>query len=82
MAGSRKFALQFISREDIAALTREASEISGIPYVLDADEDEVAKILNGWVHALRVGEADGRLDGLSSGEYRRRNRSLQTADEG
>jgi len=44
MAGSRKFALKYISRDDIAALTREAAEISGIQYITDVDRDEVEKI--------------------------------------
>jgi glutamate synthase domain-containing protein 2 len=46
MAGSRKFALEFISRDDIAALTHEAEKISGIQYMMDADKKEVEKILN------------------------------------
>jgi len=46
MAGARKFALKYISRDDIFALTREASEISGIPYVMDCDKEEVEKILS------------------------------------
>jgi len=46
MAGSRKFALKHISRNDIAALTHEAAEISGIRYVMDVDKEEVDKILN------------------------------------
>ena len=46
MAGNRKFTLDHISRNDIATLTKEASEISGIPYVMDADKGEVEKILN------------------------------------
>ncbi|MDI6917500.1 MAG: hypothetical protein QMC80_06850, partial [Thermoplasmatales archaeon] len=45
MAGCRKFALEYISRDDIAALTREASEISEIKHVMDTDEEEVNKIL-------------------------------------
>lgn len=45
MAGARKFALNYISRNDICALTKEASEISGIPYVMDSDKEEVEKIL-------------------------------------
>ncbi len=45
MAGARKFALKYISRDDIFALTKEASEISGIPYVMDSDKEEVEKIL-------------------------------------
>ena len=47
MAGNRKFALSYITRDDIAALTKDAASISGISYVLDVDKDEVAKILKG-----------------------------------
>lgn len=46
MAGSRKFALEYINRDDIASLTREAADISGIPYVTEVDREEVEKILN------------------------------------
>lgn len=45
MAGARKFALKHISRDDIVALTREASDISGIPFVMESDWKEVEKIL-------------------------------------
>ena len=45
MCGSRKFALEHISRNDLAALTSEASKISGIPMVSDLDGEEVEKIL-------------------------------------
>jgi len=45
MAGERKFALQYIERNDLVALTRQASEVSGIPYVMDSDKEEVDKIL-------------------------------------
>jgi len=45
MAGSRKFAPEYISRNDVAALTHEAADISGIQYVLDADREEVEQIL-------------------------------------
>jgi len=45
MAGARKFALQYISRDDLVALTREAADISGIPYVMDADREEIDRIL-------------------------------------
>ncbi len=45
MAGARKFRLIYINRNDLFALTREAAEISGIPYVMDADREEVRKIL-------------------------------------
>jgi len=45
MAGCRKFSLEHISRDDIAALTHEASEISGIPYIMEVDKEEVEKLL-------------------------------------
>ncbi len=45
MAGSRKFTLENITRDDIAALTRQAAEISGIVYVMDVDRREVEEIL-------------------------------------
>jgi glutamate synthase domain-containing protein 2 len=47
MAGSRKFKLEHMTRDDLIALTPEASEISGITYVMDADKEEAEKILNG-----------------------------------
>jgi len=45
MCGNRKFALEHISRDDITSLTKDASEISGIPYVMNTDAQEVEKIL-------------------------------------
>lgn len=45
MAGARKFALRYIDRSDLVALTREAAEISGIPYVMDSDREEIERIL-------------------------------------
>jgi glutamate synthase domain-containing protein 2 len=47
MAGARKFALKYISRDDLCSLTREASEMSGIPYVMDMDREEIEKIMMG-----------------------------------
>lgn len=46
MAGSRKFTLEYITRDDIAALTKEAAYISGIPFITEVDKEEVDKILN------------------------------------
>jgi glutamate synthase domain-containing protein 2 len=45
MAGERKFALQYIERDDLVALTREAADVSGISYVMDSDKEEIDKIL-------------------------------------
>lgn len=47
MNGSRKFSPEFITRDDIASLTKEASDISGIQFIKDVDREEVEKILNG-----------------------------------
>ncbi|MCX5800030.1 MAG: glutamate synthase-related protein [Candidatus Eisenbacteria bacterium] len=45
MAGSRKFSIDHITRDDIAALTHEAANVSGIQYVMDVDKKEVDEIL-------------------------------------
>jgi len=46
MAGTRKFALNYVSRDDLMSLTREAAEVSGIPYLMDVDAEKVDKILS------------------------------------
>jgi len=45
MCGSRKFALEHMTRDDLASLTPEAAEISGIQHIMDIDKEEVEKIL-------------------------------------
>jgi glutamate synthase domain-containing protein 2 len=45
MCGARKFALEHLSRGDLCSLTKECAEITGIPYVMDIDKDEVDRIL-------------------------------------
>jgi hypothetical protein len=45
MAGARKFALQYLERDDLVALTPEAAAVSGIPYVMDLDKEEADRIL-------------------------------------
>jgi isopentenyl diphosphate isomerase/L-lactate dehydrogenase-like FMN-dependent dehydrogenase len=45
MCGARKFRLDLIDRDDVAALTREAAEISGVRYIMDVDAEEVELIL-------------------------------------
>ncbi len=45
MAGARKFALEYINRNDLVALTRQAASMSGIPYVMESDMDEIERIL-------------------------------------
>ena len=53
MAGSRKFRTDLIAREDLAALTHEAADISGIPFIMDVDKAEAAAILNGASKATK-----------------------------
>ncbi|MGB9613219.1 MAG: glutamate synthase-related protein, partial [Candidatus Margulisiibacteriota bacterium] len=45
MAGARKFALKHLSRNDLISLTKECAEVTGIPYVMESDAEEVEKIL-------------------------------------
>jgi glutamate synthase domain-containing protein 2 len=45
MAGARKFALQYLERDDLVALTPEAAAVSGIPYVMELDKEEADRIL-------------------------------------
>lgn len=45
MAGSRRISLDEINRSDIFALTREASDVTGIPYVMEYDKEEASRIL-------------------------------------
>jgi len=47
MAGSRKFSLEHLSRDDIAALTPEAAQVSDIRYIMDVDQGKVESILDG-----------------------------------
>jgi len=47
MSGSRNMKLDTISRADVVALTHEAADISGLPYIMDAYRDEAMQIING-----------------------------------
>ncbi|MBU1670760.1 MAG: FMN-binding glutamate synthase family protein [Actinobacteria bacterium] len=47
MAGERKFALEYITRDDICALTREAADVSGIAFVTELDKDAAWEIIKG-----------------------------------
>ncbi len=46
MAGCRKFSLEYLSRDDLAALTPEAAMITGLRYVMDVDEGRAEEILD------------------------------------
>jgi glutamate synthase domain-containing protein 2 len=46
MCGARKFDLSHITRDDLAALTKESAEISGIKFIRDIDAEEVEEILS------------------------------------
>jgi glutamate synthase domain-containing protein 2 len=45
MAGARKFSMDHLSRDDLASLTRECADISGIPHIMDVDKKEVEQLL-------------------------------------
>ncbi|MDA8098642.1 MAG: FMN-binding glutamate synthase family protein [Nitrospiraceae bacterium] len=45
MAGARKFALPYLDRHDLVSLTRDAAEVTGIPYVMESDMKEAERIL-------------------------------------
>ncbi|HHT9110266.1 MAG TPA: FMN-binding glutamate synthase family protein [Candidatus Brocadiaceae bacterium] len=47
MCGSRKFALEHLTRDDITTLTREAAEVTGIKYIMDIDSEAAEQILMG-----------------------------------
>jgi glutamate synthase domain-containing protein 2 len=47
MAGARKFSLTYIDRSDVVSLTREAAEVTGIPYIMESDMKEAERILLG-----------------------------------
>ena len=47
MAGARKFSLQYVDRHDLVSLTREATDVTGIPYVMESDMEEADRILFG-----------------------------------
>jgi len=46
MSGARKFKLDTITRNDVAALTEEAAKISGLAYIMDAYRQEALEIID------------------------------------
>ncbi len=46
MAGCRKFSLEHMSRDDIAALTPDAAAITGLRYIMEVDEGRAQEILD------------------------------------
>ncbi|RJX20654.1 MAG: FMN-binding glutamate synthase family protein [Desulforudis sp.] len=63
MCGARKFSLEYISRDDLVALTKEAAEISGIPYVMGAQAAEVDRLLG---HTAKVTGFVGKTEQRSA----------------
>lgn len=47
MTGARKFSLNAISREDIAALNRETEKETGVPFITDIQNETALRILKG-----------------------------------
>ncbi len=46
MAGARKFRLSEITRDDLFAVNRETAEVTGLPYMTEANDDRAKAILN------------------------------------
>jgi glutamate synthase domain-containing protein 2 len=46
MAGSRSWAVPYISRRDLFALTEECAKVTGIPYVMEAYREEALAIID------------------------------------
>ncbi|RLB08457.1 MAG: FMN-binding glutamate synthase family protein [Deltaproteobacteria bacterium] len=47
MAGSRKWKVSLISRNDLMSLTEECARVTGIPYVMDSYREEALEIIDG-----------------------------------
>ncbi len=47
MAGARKFSLESITRDDVVAMNKETAKITGLSYVVDANDDVAKRILKG-----------------------------------
>ncbi len=45
LAGNRKFDVNMLDRNDVVSLTRECSDVTGIPYVMEADVQTAESIL-------------------------------------
>ena len=56
MAGARKWRVDLITRDDLACLTKEAAEITGLPHVMDAYRQEALNVIDGIEngYALKV----------------------------
>ncbi|MBW1708384.1 MAG: FMN-binding glutamate synthase family protein [Deltaproteobacteria bacterium] len=46
MAGARKWKVEYMSRNDLAALTEECAKITGISYIMDAYREEALEIID------------------------------------
>ncbi|OHC08631.1 MAG: glutamate synthase [Planctomycetes bacterium RIFOXYD2_FULL_41_16] len=46
MAGSRRWSVTDITRDDIFSLTREAADVTGISYIMDYDKEQAEKVLD------------------------------------
>lgn len=46
MAGSRRWSITDITRDDIFSLTREAADVTGITYIMDYDKEQAERVLD------------------------------------
>jgi hypothetical protein len=52
MAGARKFRLDQITRDDLMAANRETADVTGIPYMTDAEDETAKAIIGNGIAAL------------------------------
>ena len=52
MCGVRKFSLEHLSRSELASLTKEAEEVTKIPYIMDLDDEASDRVLSGDYSAV------------------------------
>ena len=45
MAGARKFSIDKIHRDDLLAANRDTAEVTGIPFMTDAQDEQAMAIL-------------------------------------
>jgi len=56
MAGARCFSVPAISRRELMSLTEECAKVTGIPYLMDAYQEEAMAVLEGRSTSAKIGQ--------------------------
>ncbi|MEW5911473.1 MAG: FMN-binding glutamate synthase family protein [Thermodesulfobacteriota bacterium] len=57
MAGARKWRVDLMSRRDLACLTPEAAQVTGLPYIMDAYRQEALEIVDAVANGYKLAVA-------------------------